>query len=101
MYYLPTATGSPLTNVKKKYLRALTKGIPRRSQTPKFSPVPAEEINGGALYDFGKEIFGFLYIEGVAPENQLHVSYGESREEALDTWFTVVREDVSAHGITN
>ncbi len=60
-----------------------------------ISPVSAEEINGGALYDFGKEIFGFLYIEGVAPENQLHVSYGESREEALDTWFTVVREDVS------
>lgn len=59
------------------------------------SPVSAEKINGGALYDFGKEIFGFLYIEGTDPENQLHVSYGESREEALDTEFTVVREDIS------
>ena len=36
--YIPTGIGSPLTNVEKKYLRALTKGIPRRSQTPKFSP---------------------------------------------------------------
>lgn len=59
------------------------------------SPVSSEEVNGGVLYDFGKEIFGFLYIEGADPDKRLHVSYGESREEALDTWFTVVREDVS------
>lgn len=59
------------------------------------SPVSAEKTNGGTLYDFEKEIFGFLYIEGATPENRLHISYGESREEALDTKFSVVQEDVS------
>ena len=57
-------------------------------------PVSSEITNNGVLYDFGKEIFGFLYIENVNPESKIHISYGESREEALDTDFSVVREDV-------
>ncbi len=57
-------------------------------------PVSAETRNGGVLYDFGKELFGFLYVENVDPECKIHISYGESREEALDTDFSVVREDV-------
>ena len=58
-------------------------------------PVSAEVINEGTLYDFGKEIYGFLYVEGIDPENLLHISYGESCEEALDTEFSVVQEDIS------
>lgn len=57
-------------------------------------PVSYEKTDGGTLYDFGKEIFGFLLIDGVSPETPLRVSYGESREEALDTEFAVVREDI-------
>lgn len=51
--------------------------------------------SGGTLFDFGKELFGFLNIKNVASEDKLHVSYGESEEEAVDTEFTLIREDVS------
>ncbi len=36
----------------------------------------------GTLYDFGKETFGYLRIEGL--RGSVHIYYGESREEALD-----------------
>ena len=58
-------------------------------------PQNTEAINGGVLYDFGKELFGFLHIDGVRKEDKIHVSYGESQEEALDVEYTIVREDVS------
>lgn len=57
-------------------------------------PVFREETNGGTLFDFGKEIFGFLNITGVNTDDKLHVSYGESREEALDIENTMIFEDV-------
>ncbi len=44
-------------------------------------PVSSEKTENGYLYDFGRETFGYLYVEGKA-ENAL-VSYGESAEEAL------------------
>ena len=37
---------------------------------------------GGALYDFGRETFGYLKVRGL--RGTIHVYYGESREEALD-----------------
>lgn len=61
----------------------------------KIDYVNREKIDGGILYDFGKEMFGFLYISGVLKNEKIHVSYGESREEALDTEWSIVREDVS------
>ena len=57
-------------------------------------PVFKEELSGGILFDFGKEIFGFLNISGVNTADKLHVSYGESKEEALDTEYSIVFEDV-------
>lgn len=57
-------------------------------------PASKEILPKGVLCDFGKELFGYLYIDGAAPEQQLHISYGESREEALDTEFSVVQEDI-------
>ena len=60
-----------------------------------FSPQSVEKINGGILYDFGCELFGFLYIGNVKENENIHISYGESREEALDCEFAVVQDDVS------
>lgn len=57
-------------------------------------PVKTEKINGGSLYDFGRELFGFLCIEGTDKNEKIHVSYGESREEAIDTPHSILFEDV-------
>ena len=46
-------------------------------------PVSSERIDfNRTLYDFGKEIFGYLHLSN--QEGSLEVYYGESREEALD-----------------
>lgn len=58
-------------------------------------PVHKECINGGLLFDFGKEIFGYLSVCGAAEDEKLHISYGESREEALDTAWSILFEEVS------
>jgi len=57
-------------------------------------PVSAEKKNGGTLFDFGKEIFGYLYVKSVSENEKIHVSYGESLEEALDVRHSIVWEDV-------
>lgn len=54
-----------------------------------------EEINGGILFDFGRETFGFLNVENVLQSEEIRINYGESREEALDLQWAVVREDIS------
>ncbi len=41
------------------------------------------ECDGGLLFDFGKETFAKLELEGLSPDRKLGVFYGESREEAL------------------
>ena len=58
-------------------------------------PVSSAEIDSGVLFEFERELFGYLNISGVSADDKLHVSYGESREEALDTEYSVVREDVT------
>ena len=48
--------------------------------------VSRERINGGTLFDFGKETFGLLNVKNKKPGRRgaAAVVYGESREEALD-----------------
>lgn len=58
------------------------------------NPINREPKENGVLFDFGKEIFGFLYIENADKNDKLHVSYGESIEEALDLEWAVIYEDV-------
>lgn len=58
-------------------------------------PVNSVKRDGGTLFDFGKELFGYLYIEDVIENDRLHVSYGESAEEAVDVEYSVIREDCS------
>lgn len=60
-----------------------------------FEPVSQKSINGGYLYEFEREIFGYLYISGVEKNAKLRINYGESKEEALDEKWAVVREDIS------
>ena len=45
-------------------------------------PVSVETVNSGILYDFGREVFGYLRLTN--QEQNIDVYYGESREEALD-----------------
>lgn len=58
-------------------------------------PVAKETVAGGVLFDFGKELFGYIHITHDNANNPLGVFYGESREEALDTAHTLVFERVS------
>lgn len=57
--------------------------------------VSCEQVNGGILYDFGKEMYGHLYISGVSADEEIYVGYGESREESLDREWACVRETVT------
>lgn len=58
-------------------------------------PLNVEEINGGKLYDFGKESFGKLVFENIsAGSDNFTVYCGESKEEALDAEFAVVRVNI-------
>lgn len=40
--------------------------------------------NGGVVYDFGKETFGYVVLNGVKGNGKVSIYYGESKEEALD-----------------
>lgn len=57
--------------------------------------VSTEAVDGGALYDFGTEIFGYSYIENADANCSYELYYGESREEALDTAYTYLTDTVS------
>ena len=57
-------------------------------------PVASEKINGGTLYDFGKETFGKLIFEGLSAGTEATVICGESREEALSPKEAIVYVDL-------
>ena len=49
-----------------------------------MQPVSVEEMDGGLLYDFGKETFGPVELLEYPKKGTILLTYGESREEALD-----------------
>lgn len=54
-----------------------------RLERRELHPISKERIdNFRVLYDFGKEVFGYLRLSN--QEGSLDIYYGESREEALD-----------------
>lgn len=59
-----------------------------------IEPVSTETVNGGILYDYGKETFARLTVRAFA--DPVHICYGESREEALDLSGCIIRDDVPA-----
>lgn len=59
-------------------------------QYERMDAVEVTDVPGGKLYDFGKEVFGYLYINGIS--EVFSVFYGESIAEALDTQNAVLME---------
>lgn len=59
-------------------------------------PVNTDKREDGTLYDFGKEVYGYLLIDS-STDDKLHVSYGESLSEAVDIKFSTVQEDISGN----
>lgn len=57
-----------------------------------ITPVGTERINGGILYDFGKETFGPVTIGGVKSLEGVKLIYGESRPEALSEEWSIIRD---------
>ena len=49
-----------------------------------MEPVSVTEEGGGLLYDFGKELFGPVTLTEYPQNEEIRLTYGESREEALD-----------------
>lgn len=57
-----------------------------------LKPVSVEEVSGGLLYDFGKETFGSVELTEYPGQGTIYLTYGESREEALDYSEALIRE---------
>lgn len=57
------------------------------------SQATRQEESGGFLYDFGRESFGNIVIEGLTSDAVIY--YGESKEEALSRERATLRERVS------
>lgn len=51
-------------------------------------------LNGGTLYDFGKEYFGFVTVAAAADNDKIDVIYGESEQEAVDPAHAIIRKSV-------
>ena len=61
----------------------------------KVLPLSKESVDGGIVFDFGIELFGFLNISNLDKGDSVGVFYGESKEEALDTDYTYVTENIA------
>lgn len=59
-------------------------------ETRTIKPVSSEILSDGMLFDFGEELFGAVHFQNVAGTADVVISYGESREEALDIEHTEV-----------
>ena len=59
-------------------------------------PKSTEKINGGILYDFGVESFGIIAISRTLDMGRIDIYYGESREEALDEKWAILRQHIPA-----
>lgn len=55
----------------------------------KIEYIKKEKVDGGILFDFGKETFAGTVITGLT-EKKTQINFGESREEALDDTFSVI-----------
>lgn len=67
-------------------------------KTQPTEAVKSEMIQGGELVDFGRETFGYLRLHLLSGKGKLHIYYGESREEALDTNFCETLDKIRIEG---
>lgn len=56
----------------------------------KISYISKVEIDGGLLFDFGKETFAKTILTGFCENTAIQINFGESMEEALDPEWSVV-----------
>lgn len=108
--YYGTDSSWSVSNGSTNYVPAADEpaytSLDKTPQTFAFSympiqPVCIEETNDGRLYDFGKESFGPVCLNGLDAEDTLYVCYGESREEALDWERSFVRQTVTGQTQVN
>ncbi len=69
------------------------------SRTPQEA-VSRKAVDGGVLYDFGKETFGYAVLKGVTGEGVIHLYYGESAEEATDKAYCETLDAIAVDGDT-
>lgn len=62
-----------------------------------IQPVKVVNTDEGKLYDFGREMFGVVRFDA-DPAATVRVVYGESKEEATDPEFALIRETVTGKG---
>ena len=60
-------------------------------------PVVTETNTNNIVLDFGKEMFSVLCIENADSNTTYEIFYGESKEEATDTEFTLVHTKVNGN----
>lgn len=65
-----------------------------RFEYEEIAPVSESQCQGGILYDFGKQTFAGLTFKQVTAEEDIPIFYGESKEEALDTQNSYLRDVV-------
>ncbi len=58
-------------------------------------PVRVTKTPEGVLYDFGREMYSILHIEGAEADKLLRIAYGESAEEAMEYPEALIRETVT------
>jgi alpha-L-rhamnosidase len=68
--------------------------------TEPMQAVKREKKNDGELIDFGKETFGFIQLTGLQGTGTVHIYYGESPEEALDTRNCETLDRIKVNGNT-
>lgn len=68
-----------------------------------MQPIAVIDKADGKVYDFGKETFGYLVLEGLRGVGHVDIYYGESLEEALDKDYceTLDKIAIDANTITD
>ena len=63
-----------------------------------IKPVSSERLDDGVLFDFGRELFAGVTVDGLG-SIAVRVRFGESKEEAMDVqWSVVTFEQVPQNG---
>lgn len=61
-----------------------------------LQPKEVGEVNGGLLFDFGREVTAETVITFPEDVRDVTLCYGESRQEALDTEFCYLKQELKA-----
>ena len=88
-----------------KWLQAASSNFKDPAKPPSSFALPVRPLKaahiqrraGTMLIDFGRETFGYLQLHGLRGKGTLHVYYGESEAEALDTLHCETLDRVDVH----